>query len=430
MRSRLFFASFLLALKCISVAVQAQPILSLDQCIVLAKKVSTDIGIANNDLASARLSLKELRAQRFPQIGVLGSASYAPIVEHTGLDPAITNEGELHAQLTIHQTVFNKGVSGLKKRQLEAELVRLGLARKIAERDIVQAVRQAYIETLRAREEEALQRQSLEQLTDYLNFVRNMYAAGNAPFTDVLKSAIDSSASNRSFEKAVEAEKLAKYQLGALIGMQTENAFDVAGSLDNLTLPRFDTVQTTFPPQTLEAKQQQASLQKSRLELQIAHREKYPDISLTADGGYASSILNLNPRFPDHVNGVGGEAGIFMTIPIIDWGAKKIHEQEQALALETLKLQMTALRGYDLAELQSLLLQVNNAKLRIGDLRETIRKAQDNFVLTKAKYASGGTPATDVLAGHKLLSDSKLEELQTRADLLQFSARIAQLLDK
>ncbi len=57
-----------------------------------------------------------------------------------------------------------------------------------------------------------------------------------------------------------------------------------------------------------------------------------------------------------------------------------------------------------------------------------MKNAEDNFVLTKAKFAGGGTLSLEVLNAFQLLSDSQLAELQALAQWHTLQAKLAQLL--
>ena len=57
-----------------------------------------------------------------------------------------------------------------------------------------------------------------------------------------------------------------------------------------------------------------------------------------------------------------------------------------------------------------------------------IEKAEGNYLLTKAKYATGTALSLEVLNAQQLLTDSKLAEVQATADISAIRARIEQLL--
>jgi outer membrane protein TolC len=145
---------------------EAPRVLTLDQCITLARKNSPNIRAADNALSSAALARRELSGSRFPQVRANGTASSSPTFGRFGYDPAITDYGQLSAQIIAEQKLYDGGIYGLKARQMQLDMQDLGIARRISDRDIVFSVKQAFIEILRAREEIALERKSLAQLAE------------------------------------------------------------------------------------------------------------------------------------------------------------------------------------------------------------------------------------------------------------------------
>ena len=54
-------------------------------------------------------------------------------------------------------------------------------------------------------------------------------------------------------------------------------------------------------------------------------------------------------------------------------------------------------------------------------------RAEENFILTKSKYAAGAALALEVLAAQQMLTESHLAEIQTLADIRSLNARIERL---
>jgi outer membrane protein TolC len=408
-------------------AMQAR-VLTLDECIALAKKNSPSLRIAENALSSAAFSRKGLFASRFPQVKINSGASAAPVFNRFGYDTAITDYGQIAAQIIAEQTLYDGGIYGLKARQMQVDLENLRIARTISERDIVFSVKQVFIEILRAREEIELDRQSLMQLTDYLNLVKNLCASGRVHYTDVLKTTIQLSSANASLQKARESSTLSYYELAEMIGATPDTAFDVRGSLDSLSVMLVDTTaaEGTFP-QSLESRSNELAVTRSGLDAAITHREKFPTVSLVADAGLLTSLTDPVADRWDHV---GYSAGISVDVPLMDWGQRRMREKQQQLAIQTARYQAEAFNRSQTRELRSLSLQIRNLAQRISDLRTTAKDADNNYVLTKAKYLGGAAPVTEVLDAQQLVTDTRLEELQARADMLRLSARLEQILTR
>ena len=71
--------------------------------------------------------------------------------------------------------------------------------------------------------------------------------------------------------------------------------------------------------------------------------------------------------------------------------------------------------------------QIIKQRERLSVIQNNITSAEDNFLLTKSKYAGGGTLSLEVLSAQQLLTDTKLSELQTLADIQLLAAKMEQL---
>lgn len=410
-----------------STAADTTRALTLAQCIDLAKKTSLGLRVAENALSSARLSRKAADAGRLPQVRLGGRASIAPTFGRFGYDPIVTDFGEIDAQIIAEQTVYDGGIYGLQTKQMQLDLESLGLARRITERDIVFAVTQVFVEILRAREEIALERQSLSQLSEYLSLVQNLYRSGRVNYTDVLKTEIQLSSARTSLQAAIEASTLATFELSELIHGTVDTTLEIRGSLDNMSVARIDTAGGPFG-QSLESKSNELGIARSGLDVEIAHHAKYPTFSVFADAGLLTSLeeTDISRRF-EHL---GYSAGVSVQVPLFDWGQVKYRERGQRLAVENARYEAEAFNRAQARELRSISFQIGNLERRIGELRKTMKDADDNYILTKSKYLGGAAPATEVLAAQQLVTDARLGELQARADALKLSARLEQIMTR
>jgi outer membrane protein len=407
-----------------ALAAGSMRVLTLDQCIGLAKRSSPGLRSAENALSSAALSQKALFASRLPRIRAAGEAGAAPTFGRFGYDPVITDYGVISARVVAEQVLYDGGVYGAKTKQMRLDLESLRIAQRISERDIASSIKMVFIEILRSREEIALQRRSVERLGDYLNLVRNLYAGAHVQYTDVLTTSIQLSSADASLRRAEEEHALAKYELAGMIGAAPDTSFEIAASLDSFPVAVPDTAEGAAFPQTLEVRSNNLGIQRSAIEAEITHREKFPTVSLMADAGLLTS---LDP-VPDRFNHIGYSAGISIQLPLIDWGERTYREGELRIAVENARYSAEAFKRSQAIELRSIILQIGNLRRRVDELRRTTADAEDNYLLMKSRYLGGTALASEVLAAQQLVTDSRVEELQARADILTLSTRLEQIL--
>ena len=179
--------------------------LSLDRALEIAHLHNLQLRIAENGMQSAALSRDELLTTKLPQLSFEGSAIYAPSSNHFGYDPAISNGGQFSGQIVARQSVCDGGIRNIRANQIGVDIDLRAKEYRLAERDLRYAVKQAFIGVLRSGEEIQLEAESVGQLTDYLEIVKQLSGGGNASYTDLLKTKVQLSNAEISYEKSRES---------------------------------------------------------------------------------------------------------------------------------------------------------------------------------------------------------------------------------
>jgi outer membrane protein len=413
-----------------SVSGYAQNMLTLDRCLALAAEHSPQLHMAENAIRSAQLSLEELKTTILPQLKGVASASYVPLPPTFGYDPAISNGGQVAGQIVLQQSLYDAGMRGLKADQVQTDMERLARERRLAYEDLVLSVKQAFVEGLRAQQEVELQHKSVEQLEAYLGLAQRLYKGGTAPYTDLLKTEVQTVASRIALEKAAEALAISMMALAEVTGVPLDTTTHLSGSL----MERTDTLPDTLRRNgevdlmnSLDMSVAELSIEKSIVDQELVSHERLPEISIFADAGYLSSGENLRLPATERLNALGYAVGVGIEIPILNWGATGIRRQQRELATDDLRQKTEVLRRSLLTDLRKSRLQLIQAHGRLALIRENVTKAEENFLLTKSKYAVGGTLALEVLSAQQLLTETRLTELQTLADIQLLTARIERL---
>jgi outer membrane protein TolC len=413
--------TFLVAFDC---AGFAQDVLTQDRCLTLARENNPRTRLAANAVRAAELSLSELRKTALPQISAAGTATYAPVPPKSGYDPAITDGGQLAGQIVVRQSIYDAGIRGLKSDQMRLEMERAAREQDLVGQELTFAVKQTYTEAVRAQEELALRLQSHGQLAAYGELVRRLYNGGSANYADVLKAEMHTAMAWLAVEKARESLTTARFSLSELIGILVDSTARFSSPGIEISTPATD---TSTPTRSLELDIARVELEKRALEIQLASHESLPALSLVADAGYLSSGDNLRLPRTERLNTWGYSVGLGLEIPILNWGATRLRVQQKELAVDDLRLQMELLQRSLSTEVRKILLQLSLARARLRTLRETIRKSEENFLLTKSRYAGGGTLASEVFAAQQLMTDTKMDELQTSTDICLLAARLERL---
>ena len=404
-----------------------QTSLSLDSCLVLARRNSPQIRMADNAVRAADLARSELNTTALPQLQAVIDGIYIPVPPKYGYDPAITDGGEVRGLASLRQSVYDGGVRGLKSDQFSVDIERLENERRLVGLDLTLAVKQAFCESLRARGEVALQQGSVDQLEGYLGLVRRLYNGGSASATDLLKSEIQTSTAHLALAKAREASLGALFALEEVMGISPDTSVTLADSLGEAPGYPPDSEGGFDPASTIDMTVAGMLVRRAMLEEDITRRERFPDISLFADAGYLTSGDNLRLPVSERLNGLGYQVGLGIQFPILNWGATGLRTEQKEVATDDLRNRMEILRRSIASDAVRLRVQIAGARERLGLLRANLMKANDNYILTKSKFAAGASLSLEVLSAQQALTDVRLAELQTLADIRSCTAKIERL---
>ena len=409
---------------------QSQTILTLDQCLSLAREYSPRLRTVQNIIRSTELAHDEILTTRLPQLRLTASPIYAPFGKKFGYDPALSNGGQILGEVVLQQSLYDGGIRSLKLDQNTIELERLSQEYRLSERDLTFSVKQLFIETLRSQQEIQLEQESVQQLTDYLDLVKRLYDGGSASYTDVLKTELQLSSARISYQKASNEFAVNKYSLAELIGNAIDTSFNIQGSLDtarSATIDSLISMANLDSIRYLELSIADLELRSGILDIQMTQREHWPVVSLAADAGYANSGENIELVPADRYSALGFSLGIVLDIPLINWGAINLRVQQKQAAVDNLRLESNLLQRSIRSETKRITLQLLRSRERLQAIRLSLKSAEENFLLTKSKFVGGGVLSMEVLSAQQLLTEIRLSELQTLADIQLLSAKLEQL---
>ncbi|HTX17170.1 MAG TPA: TolC family protein [Bacteroidota bacterium] len=407
---------------------ECQTIVTLDQCLSSAREHNMQLKISEHASKAAVLSREELMTTRLPQVELEGTALYAPSSSHFGYDPIITNSGEYAGQVVGKQSIYDGGIRSLRADQLGVEIDLQGMEGRVTARDVVLAVKESFYESLRKQEEIRLERESVGQLREYLERVKELAGAANASTTDILKTRVQLSEAEISLRKAEGEYAAAKYELSEVAGFPIDTSFSVSGSLgeDGMS-DSLDTV-LADSADNLDLSIAALAVQRNQLDIELTRHELAPTLSLVADAGLLTSRDNLRLPSDERMGILGYSIGLLLEVPLLNWGATDYRVQQKESQGSILQLQSNLLRRSVSGELKRTRLELAESRRRLLMLRENTKAAEENFTLTRAKYVAGNSLSLEVLSAQQLLTDSRLAELETLTGIKLQQAKLEQLL--
>lgn len=421
------FATFL------GFSVQAADSLTIDQCLAIAKVNNLDLSIAGDAKRAAEFGKTAAGKALFPQFGFSGEAGYAPWSLSFGYDPAVSNGGEMGARIIGEQTVYDGGMRSLDIRQADLGADLQDVAFNQTKRNIVFALRQAFIELLRAQQERSSRDESVSRLSEYVDLAKRLNAAGTVGYTDLLSAKIGLTNARTEAMKVAQEVTTARYRLVQIMGTPDDTSFAVTGSLDSLLVVAED-ITGPLPPidASLNPDMQAAQVDYGLSQIAVSRikAERSPRISLTGDIGVLTSRQNLQMPAPERYNSFGYSVGVGIDMPLWDWGARKARVEQSIIESRAAFNRTKAVDQSLQTEYRSLRGQMENAKERLQGIRTVLETAGENYALYMAKYADGDASAYEVLAAEQGLTDARLSEVETLAEIQSVQAQYERLTAK
>lgn len=392
---------------------------TLDALVERAASANNSIQIAAARLAQARALLRATDANRAPQIGIGAGVSRGTVA---GSGPAPSTVVSAGANLGYEVDLFGRLSTASLAASLDAD-ARAALLRST--RLLVQAdVAQTYLALRAIDEERALVRDTVAAYRGTLNLIERRYAAGDVSELDVVRVGTQV-ASTESEALALDRRRAElEHALAVLVGA-TASDFAVAVAPWSTALPVIpagvpSAVLTRRPDVTAA----QQSMRAAQARVGVARAAWFPQLSLTASGGGASTELGDLFKWSARSWGIGA----LLSLPIFDGGRREAGvdnaNAELDIALASYRDQvLVAFRDVE-DQLSSLRLLTDQAEAQ----SRAIAAATRATVLSDSRYRNGFVSQLDLLDAQRSELTNRRQALQVRSAQYQATVGLVRAL--
>jgi multidrug efflux system outer membrane protein len=290
----------------------------LDALVEQAGAHSTSIQLAAARLAQARALLQASDADRSVQIGVGGGAQRQTAVPGTGSPPgAALTTLSLGASVSYEPDLFGRLAKASRAAALDA---RASAALLQSTRLLVQAdVAQTYFALRALDSERALVRQTVDAFRDTLQLTERRFQAGDVAELDLARARTEVAANESQAlaldRRRAEVEHALAVLLGELPSQFSLPEADWAGP-PPVVPPGLPSTLLTRRPDVSAA---QSAMLAAQARLGVAQAAWFPDVALTASGGFASTDLGDLFKWSARSWGVGA----LLSLPLFDGGRRE-----------------------------------------------------------------------------------------------------------
>ncbi len=289
----------------------------LDDLVARATADNTSIQTAAARVLEARALLRDANANLLPQVNADLGASRATIQPGFGAAPGqAQNLGQAGLSASWEPDFFGKLTKTRNAAQLDEQSreALLQSTRLVVASDVAQA----YFDLREIDAERVLVRQTVAAYQDTLHLTERRYAAGDVAELDLARVQSEV-ASTTSQALALDRERaLHEHALAVLLG-ELPSGFSLAETDWSGTLPTIPAgVPSTVLARRPDVAAAQLSMQAAEARAGVSRLAWFPDIALTASGGYASTDIGDLFKWSTRAWGIGA----LMSLPVFDGGRR------------------------------------------------------------------------------------------------------------
>ena len=380
----------------------------LDALVAKADAGNNSLRSAAARLAQARAIARTTEANQLPSASLDASvARLGGIVNGTG-GPA-RSFGAVGANLGYELDLFGKLSEASRAARFDE---RASAALLQSTRLLVQAeVAQTYLALRALDDERALVRSTVKAYGDTLDLTERRYRAGDVAELDVSRARTEVAATESDAIALDRRRAELEHALAVLVGDMPTH-FSLPEAPWTTALP----VVPAGVPSTVLARRPDVSAAQARMlgaqaRVHVANAAWFPDIALTASGGYASPDLSDVFKWSARAWGVGA----LLSLPIFDGGRRTAAVQGAGAGLDEA---VAVYREQVLAAFRDVEDQLSNLKLLDAQAEaqsRAVAAATRTTSLSDVRYRNGLVSQLDLL-------DARRSELRNRRQALQVRA--------
>ncbi|KJH81941.1 efflux transporter outer membrane subunit [Stutzerimonas stutzeri] len=389
------------------------------------------LNVSNQNLAAAEAQYRQARAlvrgarsQLFPVVGASGGVSRGGQGSSTSsTQTGIGSSGVSESYEVGLDASWELDIWGRLRRNLEANradmqasAADLAAVRLSLQSELVQT----YLQLRVMDEQQRLLDQTVAAYARSLRLTDNQYQAGIVPRSDVSQA--------RTQLKSTQAQAIdlrwqraqMEHAIAVLIGVPPSE-LNIAERRD---IPQLPDVPLALPSQLLERRPDIASAERqvmaANAQIGVAEAAWYPDLTLSASGGYRNSSFSNLISLPNRFWSLGPQ----LALTVLDFGARRAElEQAEASYDQTVATyRQTVLDSF--REVEDSLVQLRVLAEEAVVQREALEAAQESLRLIENQYRAGTVDFLSVATVQTTALNNERTNLTLLGDRLTASVQL------
>jgi outer membrane protein TolC len=352
-------------------------VLSLEECIELARQNNPGLASQSYDVAAAKARIHEKKGDRLPF--VFGSGSF------TRFSDNVLPGGDNHDyrfSLQVSQPLFRGGGLGASVSNAESNWKAAGYRYESRQQDLILEVNDAYFNYLKNKRLLEVAKRSLEQAKTYREAARERFRLGAARLADTLKAEVEVSDAELKVIKAQNALLTAGGRLNKVIGLPVTKPIRVKDLLEEEDLTysgiEVENLIREAEKHLPELQEMDMIIRAQQAVVKIAKSEYWPSLGVGASYYWNGSSISVLER--------GWDIGLSLDIPIFNGLSRKARVSRQRARLKLLNKEREELRQNVSLAVWVDYLKVKETKERITNSRKHLENAKENLLIAEGEY--------------------------------------------
>lgn len=359
----------------------------------------------------AAFSRWQAARERLPQADVLPDPrfTFAWFIQ-----PVETRTGPQRFKYGLTQTLPWFGKRGLRREGAAAEADRLGALADQARLELFREVKKSYYEYAYLARAIDLRSQEIGLLQYLSDVIQARYAAGLAPYSDILKVEVELGRAEDRLQSLKDRRAPLSVALASLLHRRENTPLPLPEQLPIMVMAIGEKeLVEAVAENTPRLAALTAAIDRARTGVGLAEKNFYPDVTFGLETIYTGSARTPGVTNADQNPIIGS---VSFSIPL--WQeSRNAALREARTNLKTARLRRQEVRDNLLAELQDQLFRYRDARRRIDLFRDTLLPKSEQAVETALEaFQAGSTSSLDLLSAEKTFIELELAYFRALAD--------------
>lgn len=393
--------------------------ITIDDALGAARAANAALPVAAFNVDVARTVVREIRASRRPSLATSADVNLGGPLAYT------TSQGWL--QVVASDTLF---AGGRRRASLAAADYRTAAAAagyRVTAKDVDLAVRVQFSALQATHDEVAFRERGIARLQSYLAEIRSRQAAGQPVGSDVLRTEVRLGADQANLADAQRRSDDARLLLNQLMGRSPAAPLAIVPLAAPVPPPAAaDTAPWNLVPEVKQAAAERAAAES---EINAAHAERRPQLSVAAGLGALPVFFSKTNAGTGPWGGAGPGATVMfsLSLPLWDGGGYRARvERAQILARQATAIEALT-RGQSRLAWQRASAQLTRLYDEVQAWGRNVPVARDAYLQMASTYAGGAATTLEVLDAYSAwinastsYTDAVLRYRQAEADYLRW----------